>query len=129
MQKSKMILLLMVALLMAFGASFIANKLVSKQLNDDSASATNTNNIVVAATDINYGQTLQAENLTIKPRPIQSDTTVVFTRIEDVIGNLDINKAVGPDLISHRVLRNVRHTISAPLTLLFTVLRSGYIPL
>ena len=39
--------------------------------------------------------------------------------IEDVIGNLDINKAVGPDLISHRVLKNVRHSISAPLTLLF----------
>jgi pilus assembly protein CpaB len=116
MQKSKMILLLMVALLMAFGASFIANKLVSKQLNDDSASATNTNNIVVAATDINYGQTLQAENLTIKPRPIQSDTTVVFTRIEDVIGKIAKGEIYqGETIIEKRLASSNEGTILASL--------------
>ena len=34
--------------------------------------------------------------------------------IEDIIATLDINKAVCQDLISHRVLKNVRFTISTP---------------
>ena len=39
--------------------------------------------------------------------------------IEDIIATLDINKAVCQDLISHRVLKNVRFTISKPLCILF----------
>jgi len=34
--------------------------------------------------------------------------------IEDIIATLDVSKAVGQDLISHRVLKNVRFTISTP---------------
>ena len=39
--------------------------------------------------------------------------------IEDLIATLDFNKAVGQDLISQRVLKNVRFTISKPLCILF----------
>ena len=42
-----------------------------------------------------------------------------ITDIEDIIATLDVIKAVGQDLISHRVLKNVRFTISKPLCILF----------
>jgi hypothetical protein len=49
--------------------------------------------------------------------------------IEYIIANLDTNKAIGPDLISHKVLKSVRFSISKPLCLLFNKsLNEGVFP-
>ena len=50
-------------------------------------------------------------------------------QIGKIIEVLDAKKAVGPDLISHKVLKGVKHTISKPLSLLFNKsLRKGNFP-
>ena len=57
---------------------------------------------------LNAGLFLSLENIRIE----RSD-------VEDIIATLDVSKAVGQDLISHRVLKNVRFTLSKPLCILF----------
>ena len=37
-------------------------------------------------------------------------------QVEKIIEVLDAKKAVGPDLISHKLLKGVKHTISKPLS-------------
>ena len=44
---------------------------------------------------------------------------VTKSEIEDVIQSIEINKASGPDNISHRMLKGCIHSISAPLCILF----------
>ena len=39
--------------------------------------------------------------------------------IENIISTLNINKAVGPDLISHKVLKNIKSSVARPLCKLF----------
>ena len=48
-------------------------------------------------------------------------TNVAITEkeIEDTIRSLNVNKACGPDFISHKVLRGVANTISKPLCIIF----------
>ena len=48
-----------------------------------------------------------------------SNIEIQQSLIEDIISSLDLNKAVGPDLISHRVLKATQLTISKPLCNLF----------
>ena len=40
-------------------------------------------------------------------------------QIEDIISTLEVNKAAGPDLISHKLLKNTKQSISKPLQILF----------
>ena len=35
--------------------------------------------------------------------------------IESIIGTVDINKATGPDQLSHKLLKATKHSISMPL--------------
>ena len=39
--------------------------------------------------------------------------------VESIIGTLDINKAIGPDQISHKLLKATKHSISKPLCRIF----------
>jgi hypothetical protein len=48
-----------------------------------------------------------------------TDITVVEQDIIDIISLLDLNKAVGPDRISNKMLREVKYEIAGPLCLLF----------
>lgn len=45
--------------------------------------------------------------------------TVTEQEVSDIIGTLNINKAVGPDCISNRMLVSVKDVISNPLSILF----------
>ena len=44
---------------------------------------------------------------------------IVEQDISDVISTLQINKATGPDDISHKMLKETIHSVSIPLCLLF----------
>ena len=48
--------------------------------------------------------------------------TIYITRqeIEDIISTLEVNKAVGPDLISHKLLKIIKQSVSKPLQILFS---------
>ena len=48
-----------------------------------------------------------------------NDVLISTTDVEGIIHSLDINKAVGHDQISHRLLKGTKHTISKPLYMLF----------
>ena len=48
-----------------------------------------------------------------------SDIKITETEITEMIATLDPNKAVGEDLISYRVLKATKHSISKPLCMLF----------
>lgn len=50
---------------------------------------------------------------------ILHDITVENHEVIDIISILDSNKAVGPDRISNRMLKEVKHEIAGPLCLLF----------
>ena len=50
---------------------------------------------------------------------ILSDIVITVNDVFDVLSTLDIGKAVGPDKISHRMLKATARTISSPLSLLF----------
>ena len=39
--------------------------------------------------------------------------------IENIIGSLDINKAIGPDQVSHKLLKATKHSISESLCRIF----------
>ena len=39
--------------------------------------------------------------------------------VESIIGTLDINKAIGPNQISHKLLNATKHSISKPLCRIF----------
>ena len=49
-----------------------------------------------------------------------ADINVVEQDIIDIISLLDLNKAVGPDRISNKILREVKYEIAGPLCLLFS---------
>ena len=47
------------------------------------------------------------------------DIKILQSEVVDVLRILKVNKASGPDGISHRMLKNTSQTISVPLTKLF----------
>ena len=54
---------------------------------------------------------------------------ILRTDIEDIISTLDSNKAAGPDLVSHKLLKNTSRSISGPLCTLFNrSLNEGIFP-
>ena len=54
---------------------------------------------------------------------------ITIPETENIISSLSVNKAVGPDLISHKLLKNVKNSISYPLSLLFNKsLNDQYFP-
>lgn len=73
-------------------------------------------------------------NTHLPPFVNKTESTIEYIEIQeldvvDIISSLDANKAVGSDLISHKVLKNVKHTISKPLVKLFNKsLRGGIFP-
>ena len=50
-----------------------------------------------------------------------TNVTITESEIIDTIETLDPNKAVGEDLISHKVLRATKQSISKPLCALFNI--------
>lgn len=52
---------------------------------------------------------------------ILSNIKVLPSEVEDVLNNLKLNKASGPDKISHRMLKYTSKTISIPLSKLFNL--------
>ena len=48
-----------------------------------------------------------------------NEINITVSDVEDIISNLDVNKAVGPDLISHKLLKITCKSISKPLSALF----------
>jgi len=68
-------------------------------------------------------------NLVLKTNEKLSDIQFTRKEIEELIVNLDVKKACGPDLISHKMLKECVHTISEPLHILFTrSLHESYFP-
>ena len=58
-----------------------------------------------------------------------SDIQTTESEIKEIIDTLDLNKAVGEDLVSHRVLKATKQSISRPLCMLFNKsLQSGVFP-
>ena len=58
-----------------------------------------------------------------------SDIQTTQSEIKEIIDTLDLNKAVGEDLVSHRVLKATKQSISRPLCMLFNKsLQSGVFP-
>ena len=56
---------------------------------------------------------------TLKCNSEMNEVLISTTDIEGIIHSLDINKAVGLDQMSHRLLKGTKHTISKPLCMLF----------
>ena len=56
---------------------------------------------------------------TLKCNSEMNEVLISTTDVEGIIHSLDINKAVGLDQISHRLLKGTKHTISKPLWMLF----------
>ena len=49
---------------------------------------------------------------------------ITIPGIEDIISSLSVNKAVGPDLISHKLLKNVKNSISFPfITIIYQIFK------
>ena len=44
-----------------------------------------------------------------------SDLTLTVTQVLDVLANLDVSKATGPDETSARILKETAHEIAPPL--------------
>ena len=58
--------------------------------------------------------------------PFWTKFKLKLNKLKKIIEVLDARKAVGPDLISHKVLKGVKHTIFKPLSVLFNEsLRKG----
>ncbi|MCG7878110.1 MAG: hypothetical protein N0C90_17515, partial [Candidatus Thiodiazotropha endolucinida] len=45
--------------------------------------------------------------------------TISESEVKDILSTLNVNKASGPDLISHKMLKYVSNAVSKPLTILF----------
>ena len=64
------------------------------------------------------------ENITLPHFELRTDSsleiiTISESEIVDILSNLKVNKACGPDGISHRMLKHTCKTISKPLCTLF----------
>ena len=58
-------------------------------------------------------------NFSVKTNSSLSIFEIKEAEIEEIILNLNLNKATGPDLISHKMLRATVSTVSKPLSILF----------
>ena len=73
-------------------------------------------------------------NTNLSPFECEVDASLYLIQIEEqevekIIEVIDTKKAVGPDLISHKVLKGIKHSISKPLSRLFNKsLREGIFP-
>jgi len=56
---------------------------------------------------------------TAKTNNCLSDISISENEVEDVILTLNLNKASGPDLVSHKMLKGVAKSISKPLAVIF----------
>ena len=56
---------------------------------------------------------------TLKSNSEMNEVPISTTDVEGIIHSLDINKTVGLDQISHRLLKGTKHTIFKPLCMLF----------
>ena len=62
---------------------------------------------------ISYSYLLLIENVTLH------HIHITVSEVEDNLSTLDVNKAIGVDVISHKVLKNTTESISKPLCALF----------
>ena len=70
--------------------------------------------------------TIDDSNINLPEFNIRTDSWLLNVNIEtseviDVLSNLQLNKAVGPDGISHRMLKHTCHSIATPLRKLFNL--------
>ena len=54
-----------------------------------------------------------------RTQSILSETNINNSEVIDILKTLKVNKATGPDGISHRLLKNTATTITVPLTKFF----------
>ena len=64
---------------------------------------------------------LALPNFDKRTNAVMPDIKILQSEVVDVLRILKVNKASGPDGISHRMLKNTSHTISVPLTKLFNL--------
>ena len=62
---------------------------------------------------------LALPNFDKRTNAVMPDIKILQSEVVDVLRILKVNKASGPDGISHRMLKNTSQTISVPLTKLF----------
>ncbi len=84
----------------------------------DSDKANTLNDYFVSISSLDDTNTILPD-LVLKTNTAISDIDVSEQEITDVLCNLVINKASGPDEISHRMLKETSKSISLPLKLLF----------
>ena len=70
--------------------------------------------------------TIDVSNINLPEFNIRTESSLLSVNIEtseviDVLSNLKLNKAVGPDGISHRMLKHTCHSIATPLCKLFNL--------
>ena len=70
--------------------------------------------------------TINDANINLPEFNIRTESSLLNVNIEtseviDVLSNLQLNKAVGPDGISHRMLQHTCHSIATPLCKLFNL--------
>ncbi len=117
MPKKKLILLILVAILMAFAASAVANRMMDNKLNDgDNAEESNSVPVVVTTADIAYGQILSEENLQLKILPKDLVTPGSMNSIADAIGKVAKGEIFkGEALLDKRLTDKEGSTILAAL--------------
>ena len=117
MPKSKLILLILVALLMAFAASAVANRMMDNKLNKEEDKQNGAKiPVVTAATDIAYGQALIAENLMLKTLPEALVPPGTIGSIEEATGKIAKGEIFqGEILLAKRLTGKEEGTILAAL--------------
>ena len=60
-------------------------------------------------------------NFELRTNNTLSNINILQSEVIDILNLLKVNKAIGPDGISHRMLKYTRKTISVPLTKLFNL--------
>ena len=117
MQKSKLVILVLVALFMALGASTIANKVMSGKLAKENQGYDDSGEqVVVALTDIRYAQLIRAEDVMLKQIPSSLIPADIITTLDAVVGKVakgDIFQ--GELLLSKKIADRQEGTILASL--------------
>ncbi|MGB1008194.1 MAG: Flp pilus assembly protein CpaB [Thiolinea sp.] len=117
MPKSKLILLILVALLMAFAASAVANRMMDNKLNKEEGKQNSAKiSVVTAVTDIAYGQALSTENLMLKTLPEALVPPGTIGSIEEATGKIAKGEIFqGEILLAKRLTGKEEGTILAAL--------------
>lgn len=91
MRKGRTLLLLGLALVMAVGAAWVANNWLAQRMVP-TAVAEDTVPVVVAATNIDFGQKIRPINVTVIQIPAKSVTAQVFNKTSEVVNKVATQK-------------------------------------